>query len=135
MVVKFLFTFLLSTCFIYINAQTIASRRYKASVSYICKKMEGGGCVIRTYCIVAFQKDSAIVSHITIVGCSPKERAAKRNCTDSTQKTYSWSMHDKIIDIHGLDEYGQFVMKEKELIVSRKVNNTIENIVFNQETD
>lgn len=94
----------------------ISGNVYEAEVRYICKKMAGGGCVIRTICILSFTDNNVEVSYHTEVRCTPKEREANYSDPDEPGKQYTWSEINETITIKGFDKYGTFIYKEDQLI-------------------
>ena len=74
-----IFTLIITLLLISINlfSQTeqnnYSGKFYVAEISASCKKMVNGGCMIYSYCVMKFDKDSVEVSYPTKASCSPSE--------------------------------------------------------------
>lgn len=120
----FLFTLL---AFNHAKAQNAdpAGKTYKAQTGAACKEMTGGGCMIYTYCVLKFKKDSVQVSYPVKAACTPGEREKTyEHMYDHLVKTYTWNASGETLQINGFSEYGTLIMKNARLAWNEKLEFT-----------
>jgi len=92
-------------------------KTYSAKVNETCKTMSDGGCMIYTYRVLNFKKDSVIVSYRVIAECSTKSlEKGYENMHNNLTKTYKWTLKNETINIEGFDEYGTLSIANSKLI-------------------
>ena len=97
-------------------------KTYSAKIGETCKVMTDGGCMIYTYQILNFKKDSVVVSYRVIADCTSKEKEkGYENMYNELTKTYKWTLKDKMIHIAGLDDYGTLTIQDLKLIGKSKI--------------
>lgn len=119
-----LFAFL--TCFsIASNAQNkVIGKTYTAKYSEICKDRTDGGCMIYTWRVLAFEKDSVVVSYRTEAHCTPKEIEQNyEHMYDELVKSYKWTAKNNTITIQEFNEYGDFTFQNNKLTGKQKSTN------------
>jgi len=93
-------------------------------VSYVCKKMVGGGCAITTFCVLTFSEKTVTVHFYAKAACEPKEREADYSYDASDEKeTYQWVKAGNAITIKGFDDYGTYEFRKNKLASSKGVFN------------
>ncbi|MES2592819.1 MAG: hypothetical protein V4608_13125 [Bacteroidota bacterium] len=112
----------------------IIGKTFKAKEGATCKEFNDGGCMIYTYLLLNFNKDSVVVSYKVVANCSPKEREyGYTHMYDRLTKTYKWTMSNNIVDIEGFIEHGKLTLTDSKLISKKNVfievnpNNSIFN--------
>ena len=97
-------------------------KTYSAKIGETCKSMDGGGCMIYTFRILNFKKDSVVVSYRVKADCTSKEKEkGYENMYNDLTRTYKWTVNDKIIHIAGLDDYGALSIQDSKLIGKNKI--------------
>ena len=109
-----------------INAQlSPEGKTYKAHLSSVCKKMEGGGCNVDTYQVMEFIKDKVIIYRLVKASCTPKEREDSYNNKEEPIKyTRYWSVKDNKLFIEKYDEYGKMEIKDAKIIAKKETSVT-----------
>jgi hypothetical protein len=110
-------------------AQTSPENKlYKALVGTTCKDMIDGGCMLYSYRLLDFSKDSVRVTYDVTATCTSKEREkGYKHIYDNLNKTYKWHLSDQFIVIEGFDEYGTFRLLDSTLIAEKT------NITFKEQ--
>jgi len=129
---KFILIFFLMTDYNNANAQPDPTgKTYTGRVSEVCKKMAGGGCVIYTFCVLQFEKESVDIYYYMKAFCTPKEREKKYDESFiKDKKTYSWTLKAGKIIISGFDDYGAFEQKKDKLVGQTKKYDEVEELDF-----
>ncbi len=99
----------------------LSGKIYKALIAEDCKEMPDGGCMIYTYRILNFKKDSVIVSSRVIAKCTPKEIKYNYSMNDNPVKTFRWNRKNDTITIEGFNEYGKLIFQNSKLIGENKI--------------
>lgn len=87
-------------------------KKYKALLSESCKLMTDGGCMIYTYRVLNFNKDSVTVSYEVEAKCTPQDREKNYiNQLRNAVKSYKWSNRNNLLLIEGFDEYGELIFQ------------------------
>lgn len=86
---------------------------YVAQISASCKEMTNGGCMIYSYCILKFDKDSVEATYPIIAHCTPSEieQSYNSNNTNSTRK-YKWKVDAEKLSIIDFDDFKKYSFKE-----------------------
>ncbi len=87
---------------------------YVAKISASCKKMVNGGCMIYSYCVMKFAKDSVEVSYPTKASCSPSEVEKKYNDNNIIKK-YKWIIKSDKLVIKGFEDLNKYSFSEKNV--------------------
>lgn len=99
--------------FLFIQISTSAqnnileNKKYSIIVNEACRSFKDGGCLITTYNILTFNKDSVYVNAYTKADCEIKERNEYYSEDISSVGKYSYQIHKKkgssnyFIRIHG----------------------------------
>lgn len=101
---------------------------YVAEISASCKKMVNGGCMIYSYCVMTFDKDSVEVSYPTKASCSPSEVEKNYNNNNSNLiKKYKWIIRSDKLDIKGFEDLNKYSFSEKnvDFVKNLYTNNVI----------
>lgn len=101
-----------------------AGKTYEALTGQACKEMTDGGCMIYTYCLLHFKKDSVTVTYRINAACTPKEKEKNYNhLYDNLSKTYKWRMAKNVITITGFDDFGPLSLEDSKLTGEYKRTN------------
>jgi len=99
---------------------------YVAEISASCEKMVNGGCMIYSYCVMKFDKDSVEVSYPTKASCSPSEVEKNYNNINIIKK-YKWIIRSDKLDIKGFEDLNKYSFSEKnvDFVKNLYTNNVI----------
>ena len=105
-------------CSFTVSAQdNILGKTYKAQIGESCRKTTEGGCMVYTFRVLEFEKDSVIITYKVKASCEPKEREnGLEKMYDRLIEKYKWSITDRIINIQGFNEYGKLSIEAEKLI-------------------
>lgn len=114
------------------NAQlSPKGKSYTAVINSTCKLMEGGGCLINTYCVLKFNKATVQVSYFVEAECTPHSREKNYNQNPSNEtKTYDWVASQDTLQIIGFNDYGTFKFFDDKLIAKKKMNENFAALEF-----
>lgn len=119
--------------FLFINgyAQKLANKTYIAEMGATCKDMTDGGCMIYTYRILEFKKDSVTVSYRVKANCTSKDREnGYEQMYDNLKKTYRWKSYKNILTLENFSEISNFTV-DKSKIIGRD-NERMRTILFTE---
>lgn len=96
-------------------------KRFVAQTGASCKEMTDGGCMIYTYCVLAFETDSVAVYYNVEASCTPQSREANYRRNGANNKTYyTWSLQDKTkLHIQGWPEEADLFWQNETLTGNR----------------
>lgn len=72
----------------------LENKEYSIVVSESCKSFKEGGCLVTTYNVLKFEKDSVTISTYTKADCESVERNAYYDSSNLSGK-YSYQIHKK----------------------------------------
>ncbi len=126
----FIFFFLLSVNVL--NAQeSLMGKSYTALLSTSCKEFVDGGCTIRSYCTLSFDKKVVHVSYSVEANCTPIQR--EKLYEDNLQnpnRTVPYSLHNKTINISAFSDFSSFRFVDNAVIVKKEIEGKSEDIIF-----
>ncbi|PBI91705.1 hypothetical protein BSF41_13090 [Flavobacterium sp. ACN2] len=105
------------------KGQNIRGKFFVAQTGIACKEYSGGGgCEMRYYCYLEFQKKYVNVFYRTIYRCSPKEMESTYDSSPSKIKKYMWKKEGRTISINGFTDYDVLKIESGKLIGTKKIN-------------
>ena len=124
------------------NAQiTFDGRIYEAQIQIADKTMENGSCLIYTYCILSFGKDSVSVSYRREAHCNPSYLEANyKNLNEKSvaeKKKYLYTATNQMVRIENFQRYDflpvQILIltiknKGEMLVAKRKADDDLEGV-------
>lgn len=117
------------------QSNVLANKEYSVVVSESCKSFQDGGCLVSTYNVLKFEKDSVAVNYFTNADCDPIERSSYCNSPSLLGK-YSYQIHRKkdspnyIVRINGY-QFGSLEVFPDHLIVINPDHTTNAEYIFN----
>jgi len=115
------------------NPASIAGKTYSAEISASCKAMSDGMCMLYTYCILDFKKDSVNMYYITKASCTNKSKeAGYANNTKEKLVSYKWKMNENTLIIEGFEAFAPFTLKGNRLTGTKEVNHKKEELEFKE---
>ena len=117
------------------QSNIIEGKRYSIVVSESCKSFNDGGCLITTYNVLNFEKDSVVVDYYTKADCESKERSSFYNNEGSIGK-YPYQIQKKkdspnhIVRINEY-QFGSLEVFPDYLIVINPDHTTNSEYIFN----
>jgi hypothetical protein len=95
---------------------------YQAKIREACKEMIDGGCMLYTFCVLKFEKDSVQVSYRAKANCTPKEREKNyEHIYDNLTKIYKWTLDNDVITIDNFGDYGALTARDSNLFGTRGI--------------
>lgn len=117
------------------QSNVLENKEYSIVVNESCKSFQDGGCLVSTYNVLKFEKDSVAVNYFTNADCDPIERSSYYNSPGSLGK-YSYQIHKKkdstnyIVRINGY-RFGSLEVFPDHLIVINPDHTTNAEYIFN----
>ncbi|PXV62695.1 hypothetical protein CLV62_11884 [Dysgonomonas alginatilytica] len=111
------------------------NKEYSIIVSESCKSFKDGGCLVTTYNVLKFEKDSVAVNYYTKADCESAERNSYYNDAGALGK-YSYQIQKKksspnhIVRINGY-RFGSLEVFPDYLIVINPDHTTNSEYIFN----
>lgn len=104
------------------QSNVLENKEYSVLVSEACKSYQDGGCLISTFHVLKFEKDSVDVSYYTKADCDFVEKSSSSYDNAGSIAKYSYQIHKKknssnyIVRIHGY-RFGSLEVFPDHLIV------------------
>jgi hypothetical protein len=116
------------------NAQiTFDGKIYEAEIQVSDKTMKNGCCLIYTYCILTFEKDSVLISYRREAHCNPSHLEANyKNLNEQSateKKKYLYTATNKTVRIENFQRYD--FLPEQMLILT--IENNGERLIAKEE--
>jgi hypothetical protein len=104
--------------FLILSAPILAQQNYEgkyyvAQISASCKEVTNGGCMIYSYCILKFDKDSVEATYPIIAHCTPSEIEQRYNSKNTNiSRKYKWKVDAENLSIIDFDDFKKYSFKE-----------------------
>jgi hypothetical protein len=98
------------------SQSSVASKIYVAQMATSCKETLEGGCSIFYYCVLKYEKDSAIVTYPTLKYCYAKNQHVQFSQTTTKKpKKYKWLRRNNKLTVKGFVDFQKYTFIEKEV--------------------
>jgi hypothetical protein len=110
----------------------LIGKSYTALISTSCKEFINGGCTIKNYCTLKFEKSTVDISYFAEAYCTPKdvenlyEENAKQN-----KNALPWTQQNSKIVIENFNDFGNLYLAKKNILFGTKeVDGKLEELKF-----